>query len=60
MRKYFVSYAHEEGFGSCEMNVKGDLTIRSIIEEIERTENVKKNSVIILFFKEFKKGERYS
>lgn len=61
---YFVSYSvkHPEGsgFGSCEVWKDNDgLVVHEAAREIEKKFGFPKNSVVILYFKRFEKGESY-
>lgn len=56
---YFVSYAHKNGFGCCEMWAdNGGFKVKEVIKAIEK-KNPNENEVIILYFKRFENGESY-
>ena len=58
-KKYFVSYSHSNGFGFADITVKGLISNAKVIRKLEREIEVEagfdKNTLIILFWREFEK-----
>ncbi len=55
VHRYFVSYSHNSGFGSCDITIDPEISsgniIKKIKESIEKQEGM--NEVVILYWRRF-------
>lgn len=56
IRRYFVSYAYDEGFGELEVGVSS-FNVKAVTKLICEAQGL--DNVIILYFHEFRQGEMY-
>lgn len=56
MKRYFVSYAHEKGFGNADVTVEDNFSITEIESDLKK---MNKADLKILFFKKWDRKESW-